>query len=67
LSDIDGVDQRPPREGLTDSGGPEDQRSVHEGATGDLHRVVGAYPRLVQLSMYFAPKALKLVRHVVSS
>ena len=67
VSDIDGVEQRPPREGLADGRGPEQQRSVHEGAAGDLHRVVGAHSRLLQHRVYFAPSAFEFVRHVVSS
>ena len=60
VSDIDGVDQRPPGEGLADGGGPEQQRSVHEGTAGDLDRVVGAHSRLLQHSMYFAPKRVQV-------
>ena len=65
VSNIDGVDQRPPREGLADGGGPEQQRSVHERTAGDLYRVVGAHSRLLQHRVYLAPSAFKFVRHVV--
>ncbi len=43
VSDVDGVEQRPPREGLADGRGAEQQRFVNEGATCDLERVVGVY------------------------
>jgi hypothetical protein len=67
MSDIDGVEQRPPPEGLADGSSAEQQRSVNEGAAGDLERVVGAYSRRLQHRMHFAPNAVKLVRHQGSS
>ena len=65
VSDVDGVEQRPPGEGLADGGGAEQQRSVDERAPGDLQRVVGAHPGLLQHRVHLAPSAVKFVRHGV--
>ena len=46
---------------------PNSSDRVHEGATGDLNGIVGAHAGLLQHGMHFAPIAVKLIRHVVSS
>ena len=67
VSDVEGVEQRPPGEGLADGGGAEHQGLVDEGAPGDLDRVVGTNAWLLQHRMDLTPLAFKFVGHPAPS
>src|SRR4029453_6416744 len=60
MSDIEGIDQRPPSEGLGYGRRPEQTRFVNEGAAGKPQRGVRTHPGLLEYRRHLASNFVEL-------